>query len=495
MQRIYSDNILSYNFQNVQNNQNNLNQQINYKNMYFPYSSISLNYNKNHLLLNSLHKNSSLGNNYFGNYNPQQQMYSNNYMMYNNNYYKNQNNLNQRKDFFPKVKISNNYMNSNKISNLYFANSDNSLSFNNLIVNNPQFNLNNIKDKKNNSNFTSSKSSKSNKIYLKYEIEEFNNFINCLNNPLIDHICTQKGAKEVIKFINKCKPECLTKLINLLNEKISDVMKNVYGNYFIQDFLKLCNKNHINLIYNLIQKNYLKIAKDYSGTHVLQSLLDYYNEKNTIQRALIINCFKDNVIQMALDNNATHVLQKILMTLPDQANIFLEYPLNEKIVDLCLDSNGICVIKKIIMLITPENGKKIIRIIEPHCIKIAENPFGNYVIQALLETYGLIFCEGIVKKILENFIDLSMQKFSSNITEKIILFNNMQIRNYILNKTFFDEINLLMLLKNKYGRFVLQKIIKILDSNIKNDIKMKISKLELTNNKDKIRIKKLLLFF
>jgi hypothetical protein len=71
----------------------------------------------------------------------------------------------------------------------------------------------------------------------------------------------------------------------------------------------------------------------------------------------------------------------------------------------------------------------------------------------------------------------------------------MQIRNYILNKTFFDEINLLMLLKNKYGRFVLQKIIKILDSNIKNDIKMKISKLELTNNKDKIRIKKLLLFF
>ena len=468
---------------------------MNYKNMYFPYSSISLNYNKNHLLLNSLTKNSSLGNNYFGNYNPQQQMYSNNYMMYNNNYYKNQSNLNQRKEFFQKVKISNGYINSNKMSNLYFANSDNSLNFNNLIINNPQFNLNNIKDKKNSLCFTSSKSSKSNKIYLKYEIEEFNNFINCLNNPLIEHICTQKGAKEVIKFINKCKPECLTKLINLLDEKICDVMKNVYGNYFIQDFLKLCNKNHINLIYNLIQNNYLTIAKDYSGTHVLQSLLDYYNEKNTIQRALIINCYKDNVIEMATDNNATHVLQKILITLPDQANIFLEYPLNEKIVDLCLDSNGICVIKKIIMLITPENGKKIIRIIEPHCIKIAENPFGNYVIQALLETYGLIFCEGIVKKILENFIDLSMQKFSSNITEKIILFNNMQIRNYILNKTFFDEINLLMLLKNKYGRFVLQKIIKILDSNIKNDIKMKISKLELTNNKDKIRIKKLLLFF
>lgn len=81
--------------------------------MYFPYSSISLNYNKNHLLLNSLTKNSSLGNNYFGNYNPQQQMYSNNYMMYNNNYYKNQNNLNQRKEFFQKVKISNGYINSN----------------------------------------------------------------------------------------------------------------------------------------------------------------------------------------------------------------------------------------------------------------------------------------------------------------------------------------------------------------------------------------------
>jgi hypothetical protein len=442
-----------------------------------------------------MNNNSTLGNNYFGNFNPPQQIYPNNYMIYNNNYYNNQNNLMQTKEFFPKVKISNNYINANKINTINFANSDNSIKFNNIILNNPKFNLNIINDKKNSLYFSSSKSSKSNKIYLKYEIEEFNNFINNLNNPLINHICTQKGAKEVIKFINKCKPECLTKLINLLGEKISDVMTNVYGNYFIQDFLKVCNKNHINLIYSVIQNDYLKIAKDYSGTHVLQSLLDYYNEKNITQRMLIINCFKNNVIEMATDNNATHVLQKILITIPSQANLFLEYPLIEKIVDLCLDSNGICVIKKIIMLITPENGIKIIRVIEPHCIKISENPFGNYVIQALLENYGLNFCNGIVKKILENFIDLSMQKFSSNITEKIILFNNNYIRDYILRKTFFDEINLLLLLKNKYGRFVLQKIIKILDSNIKNDIKMKISKLELTNNKDKIRIKKLLLFF
>ena len=56
--------------------------------------------------------------------------------------------------------------------------------------------------------------------------------------------------------------------------------------------------------------------------------------------------------------------------------------------------------------------------IQKNCLEIIQNPFGNYIIQHILEEWGSEICKDVTKMIHQNIISLSMQKFSSNVVEK-----------------------------------------------------------------------------
>lgn len=58
--------------------------------------------------------------------------------------------------------------------------------------------------------------------------------------------------------------------------------------------------------------------------------------------------------------------------------------------------------------------------IQKNCLEIIQNPFGNYIIQHILEEWGPEVCKDVTKLIHQNIISLSMQKFSSNVVEKCI---------------------------------------------------------------------------
>ena len=49
-----------------------------------------------------------------------------------------------------------------------------------------------------------------------------------------------------------------------------------------------------------------------------------------------------------------------------------------------------------------------------------QNPFGNYIIQHILEEWGFAGCKCVINVIQHNIISLSMQKFSSNVVEKCL---------------------------------------------------------------------------
>ena len=262
-------------------------------------------------------------------------------------------------------------------------------------------------------------------------------------------------------------------------------MTNLYGNYFIQNLIKNSNFKQINLIYTYIQKDYVLIAEDYSGTHVLQKLLDYNN--------ILFN--NNNNISNNINN--IKILEKIILSsiidkVPEQNRQFLNEKIYSNLIDLCLDSNGICLVKKLISSTKYIlNKKRIINIINSHCIEISQNPYGNYAIQFLIEEWGINLCYEIVNNIIENISNLSMQKYSSNVSEKIIELIDENNIDYVYQKL-FDENILLNVLKNKYGRFVLQKAVKIMNKGKKEEIKNNLLKINLNSNKEKNRLKSFL---
>ena len=427
----------------------------------------------------------------------------------------------------------NNNCNNNILINIINSNNNNSREYNYNFCKNNNYIFNNINDYNNNiitqmknANYTNSQNqfnienlmikNQSNNTYInnltidycmegninhynlmkndnlkKYNLEEFIHYIDTLPVPLVNFLCTSKGILEIQRKLEKLNNEFKIFLIAHLNKNgLIEIMKNKYGNYFFQRIIKDSDKHLIALILSYISDNFIDISKNSSGTFSLQALLDQISSPKEEQ--IILKCIKDHEMEMAYDKNATYVLQKIILLIPDFHRLELNNIILNNIKDLCLDPNGICLIKNFIRTNTLIGDKNRINYeFVKNFMILAESPYGNYGIQFLIENWSEEIINDIRKKIIENIFNLSIQQFSSNVVEKAIEIFDGEYRNKIIKKLCLEG-NFLILLKSKFGRFVLYKAVNYMNSEIRNDLENKLLN-NINNNKDNNKIKKFLI--
>ena len=395
---------------------------------------------------------------------------------------------------------NNNCNNDNQLNNniKYLKNIQNNFLNNNVIndnLNNSFKNMNTNNNSPNSCDSTEGNSlTKENNLDASYT-EDFLKFINSLSVPLVKFLCTPKGTLEIQKKLGKPNSESKILLIKALGkEGIDTIMKNTYGNYFFQQMIKGTEEIIISLIISYISSDFIEISKDSCGTFSVQALLNEISSINEEQE--ILNCIKGHEMEMAFNINATYVLQKIVLLFPDIHRIYLNEIILNNFKELCLDNNGICLIKNFIKTNTLINNKIRINVeIKKNFVVLAESPFGNYGIQYLMDNWNKNELNDIKKKILENIYKLSVQQYSSNVVEKGIEIFDEESREQIIKKLCFEG-NFILLLKNKFGRFVLNKAINYMRMNLKNEFEVFLIN-NINNNvychKDKNKVKKFLM--
>jgi hypothetical protein len=308
-------------------------------------------------------------------------------------------------------------------------------------------------------------------------------------------LCTSKGILEIQKKLPKSNYNYkILIILHLKKDGLYKIMKNTYGNYFFQQIIKGSEEPIISLILSYISDCIVNISKDPSGTFSLQGLLDEISSME--QEELILKSIKNHEMEMAYDKNATYVLQKLVLLFPDIHRKRLNEIILNNIKNLCINQNGICLVKTFIRsntLIDDRNriNKEFIK----NFVNIAENPFGNYGIQFLIENWDNEMLKDIKKKIMENLYELSIQQFSSNVVEKAIEIFDEEYRDKLIKKLCFEG-NFLTLLKSRFGRFVLYKAVNFMNIELKNkfeDLLINNINNELYSNKEKNKIKRFLL--
>ena len=402
-------------------------------------------------------------------------------------------------EFMNNNKIDNNIssnsqkINTSKISNfshLLEQMNNNNDNINQNILNDSNSNYNNTTFTNDNNN---SKNSNDMKIAMdKNYIKDFIRFVNNISMPLVEFLCTPKGTLEIQKKIETGQNQCKILIIKLLKkEGLSIIMKNIYGNYFFQQLIKGTQGIIISKIISYISDEFVNISKDPSGTFSIQALLNEVSSIKEEQQILI--CIQNHEIEMAFNKNATYVIQKIILLFPDIHRVYLNEIILNNFKDLCLDSNGICLIKNFIKTNTLINNKKrIIEEIVKNFVVLANSPFGNYGIQYIMDNWNQNELNDFIKKIMENIYKLSIQQFSSNVVEKAIEKIDDESREKMIRKLCFES-NFIILLKNKFGRFVLQKAINHMSPELKNEFENNlVDKINsnIYSHKDKNKVKK-----
>ena len=120
-----------------------------------------------------------------------------------------------------------------------------------------------------------------------------------------------------------------------------------------------------------------------------------------------------------------------------------------------------------------ENANKIIDKIfkeNKDLIEVIKNEYSNYIVKIILEKYnnkiGFIY-----EKVKGNICMLSLNKYSSNIIEILLEYGNKEQRDEIGKEIINNnEDNLLTLANDKYGNYIIQKVIKYYSEDIKQNI-------------------------
>ena len=385
----------------------------------------------------------------------------------NNNYnYIYNNNINLNQNNYKNYESNQNNVNYFKINNIQCDDYQKANNTKNININN----INSI-----NNNIISTKDVINNMpIPFKFlnknqDYEEFLNYVNGLNIPLIKFLCTKKGISEMESYLSNHKSSNIEILIYLLNkEGLTKLMKHKFGNYFIQEIIRDANYPQIKLILELISNNFVEISESNSGTHTIQTLLEKVNAFEL--RTIVLKSIENKELEMAFNNNATYVLQKIIGIVPDTERLSTNEIIISNCINLALNSDCIFIVEKFISTITiKENKIRIKNIICENCIQLATSPFGNYLIQYLFQVWKNDDIEQINNIIIENANFLAKQRYSSNVIEKAVDTYDSKIKPRLIRSLSLGG-SILEIIKNQYGHYVLNKAVKFMDDELKSEI-------------------------
>ena len=498
----------------IEKKENKISSTINVNNNYNGMNILNINKNNNNsILLNNensysplfnieykefLNKNEKINNNTFPNNNMKNNIIQNVYNYnQNNSFFQTQNNITN----ISNININN--INIKKFNPTFSQNNYNiKLDFSQNFNNN---NNNNKKGKKNNPSKNYNNKKKLNTF--NNEIINIKIFIENLNTPLDNFICSQTGSRMLQNNLDNFSKQIIDILIDKIKSSFEKLMSDVYGNYFCQKLYNMSNFEQRLLILESIKDSFISISKTKSGSHVAQSIIE--QALTPEEKKKIMSFMLNYEIEMALDTEGTHVLQKIIQIFPEIERQSLTDVLckSENVNILCKDLKGISVIKRLICFNNEESNKnKLVDALYDNCLEIVKTSSGSYILQFLLEEWGLDTGIKLIFYSIYNFEIFAGQKHGANFMNKIIIlclkkcsinnryFGNVQNMVFIKNEMIiinalknliFDSNKIINVYKSKYAKTLIFNIRKLFNNEENEKLFLYIKSLEsLQNNFD-----------
>jgi hypothetical protein len=280
-------------------------------------------------------------------------------------------------------------------------------------------------------------------------------------------IKNHKGSKIFQKYIkpNNTSDEIIHLLFLELSKNLEDFMTNPYSNYFFKKFFICLNGDDRIYLLKKIEKSIVKLSLDEIGTYPIQTIIEFLDNK--IEKMIVINAIRDHIQELIFNQYGSYVVEKLISSLEENDIPFLYSFIAINFIQLSFNNNAICVIKK---LLSQKLSKNMHNLIKNYVIKNYKDfilhPCGNFVVQGIVEYWDDYLDIVVLYK--NNFFNLSLEKYASNVIERFIERDEKVLENYIEEIICSKKIYEIM--KSKFGNYVIQKAIKL----AKNEYKKKL---------------------
>ena len=342
-----------------------------------------------------------------------------------------------------------------------YLNFNNNFAFNNNQIDDLFNNKNNNREIKNNDNHTNNCVMDSFVCELKNILDKTGkidyHIYNLIKGKFLSIIKNHKGSKLFQKYFKSFQSDEIIHLLYLeVCPNLDEFITDPYANYFCKRFFSFLNqKDRIDFL-KKIEKSIISYSCDSIGTYPIQTIIESLISK--LEKNIIISSIKDHIEVLIYDPFGCHVLEKILTFIEEEYISFIYSYIYDNFLKLAYNSNGICTIKKLLAL-TQEHylHNKIKIIIINNSYDLIQHPYGNFVIQGIVESWRDY--RDIIILYKNKFFELSLEKYASNVIERFIEKDEEILNEYIDEIVKTDRTYEVM--KSSYGNYVIQKALKI----------------------------------
>lgn len=263
----------------------------------------------------------------------------------------------------------------------------------------------------------------------------------------------QHGCRYLQKKLEDRNPEQVHMIWLETNQHVIELMTDPFGNYLCQKLLEYCNDDERTVLIENASHDLVRIALNQHGTRALQKMIEFISTPGQVQT--IIAALQYRVVELIQDLNGNHVIQKCLNKLSPIDAQFIFTAVGNNCVDVGTHRHGCCVLQRCIDHASGDQKAWLIQQISNNAYVLVQDPFGNYVVQYILDLNEPLFTEPLVRMFQGKVGQLSKQKFSSNVIEKCLRCSQEDSKDMLINEM-LQPAELDRLLRDSFANYVIQ---------------------------------------
>uniref|UniRef100_A0ACD5ZW28 Uncharacterized protein n=1 Tax=Avena sativa TaxID=4498 RepID=A0ACD5ZW28_AVESA len=272
------------------------------------------------------------------------------------------------------------------------------------------------------------------------------------------------GSRFILKKLNSATTGEIIMLYNEMTPRILTLIINVFANCVIQKLLDYGPPIYTRKLIGNLKGHVLDLSLQLYGCRVIQKAFEITDIDQKIEMA---KEFGSNLLKCACDQHANNTVQKCIEFVPPQYIQFVYRSLCGKVKMLSTHPFGCHVIQKALEFCKdPQIMHAIVGEILECVNELSVDPYGNYVVQFIVEHGGPHDRQIIVQKFEGQVMRMSHQKHSSNVIEKCLTCSSYMDRKMIIVEILFARggttaEHLLDMMVHQYANYVVQRMMDV----------------------------------
>lgn len=269
----------------------------------------------------------------------------------------------------------------------------------------------------------------------------------------------QHGCRFLQRWLDtNCEQETVLVIMNEIIPHVAELMTDQYANFLVQKLFDIMPDDVRYKVAVVASPQISLIAVTPHGTFSVQKMIETISTRKEME--IIREALSKDVVRLVKDAHGNHVIQKVLQRFGFGDKEFIYKAVASDCVAIAKNKQGCCVLQRCLEYASPQQKAALVDQILSCCLDIVQDPFGNYVLQYILEANDSKINDTIALAFLPRLVHLCMNKFSSNVMEKVLRGASQPVKEmYVEEMCHYEIISRLIL--DGFGNYVLQTALTI----------------------------------